>query len=55
MRTDRRTDITKPTVAFRNFLNAPKSERQKLDFDRSGNTRCKEYDEEGSRKRQENA
>jgi len=25
MRTDRRTDMTKPTVAFRNFAKAPKN------------------------------
>jgi len=28
-RTDRQTDITKPTVAFRNFANAPKMYKAK--------------------------
>jgi len=31
-RTNARTDVTKPTVAFRNFANAPKNEKNTFDF-----------------------
>jgi len=33
-RTNARTDMTKPTVAFRNFANAPKNEKSTFDFKR---------------------
>jgi hypothetical protein len=31
-RTNARTDVTKPKVAFRNFANAPKNEKSVFDF-----------------------